>query len=58
MNPEISPVFWAYNNKVAFQRVGKVYNVYDENGDFICEFKGFEKMCDWMKERYGKDESK
>lgn len=44
----ISQVFWTEDGRWAFQKVGKVYNLYDQDGDFVDEFTNFWKMCDWI----------
>lgn len=45
----ISPVFWNSSHTFAFQKVGKVYRVYDADGEFIKEFDSFDKLCDFFK---------
>ena len=34
-NEYISPVYWNENHTGAFQKVGRVYNLYDRNGEFF-----------------------
>ena len=44
----ISQVFWTHTRKWAFQYVGGYFRVYDENGNYLTEFKDFEIMCDYI----------
>lgn len=42
---DISEVFYTRDRKLAFQKVGKVYRLYDAvSGDFCWEFWSFKKM--------------
>lgn len=46
----ISQVFYTGSGKFAFQRVGRGYNVYGWDGEFLKYFTSFGKMCDYIKE--------
>lgn len=47
----LSQVYWTGDKRFAFQRVGRYYRVYDHDGEFVKEFTGFEKMCEWISEQ-------
>lgn len=44
----ISQVFYTYDKRWAFQRVGGHWNLYDSNGDFEREFRSFKSMIEYM----------
>lgn len=48
-NDLISQVFYTHSRKFAFQRVGRGYNVYGEDGNFIKYFVSFGKMCEYIR---------
>lgn len=47
----ISPVFWTENRKYAFQFVGGFYRLYNEEGDFVKEFRSFKKMLAYIMQK-------
>lgn len=42
---KISPVFWTFDSKWAFQQVGGYYRLYNgKEGDFVEEFRSFKAL--------------
>lgn len=48
MDDFISYTFVRGDKKWAFQRVGRWWNLYQEDGSFVKEFRSFKSMCDYM----------
>lgn len=46
----ISPVFWTYDLRFAFQYVDGYWRVYDETGDFVIEFQTHEETFEYIAE--------
>jgi len=53
----ISEVFWTSDNKYSFQRVGNYWRLYHgEIGEFLCEFRSFVSMQEYIYEMRHKEE--
>ena len=46
----ISCVYWTQSGRFAFQAIDRYWRVYDENGDFVAEFRNFHRMNSWIYE--------
>jgi len=57
MKNEISPVWWSYDRKYAFQKVGTVYKLYVD-GNIAGEAKSFDAMCEFFRKRKERNEHK
>lgn len=44
----ISPVFWTYDLRFAFQYVDGYWRVYDEAGDFVIEFRTYKETFKYI----------
>lgn len=44
----ISPVFWTFDLRFAFQYVDGYWRVYDEVGDFVIEFRTYEETFEYI----------
>ena len=44
----ISPVFWTYDLRFAFQYVDGYWRVYDEAGDFVIEFRTHQETFEYI----------
>lgn len=46
----ISQVFYTDSRRFAFQRVGRGFNLYGHDGNFVMNFSSFSRMCEYIKE--------